>query len=319
MGTEAKVEHLLARGLDSALAEKVIDAGYSLAKLASATKEELRDRLGNEYEANLVYDAAHRSPIAEDVLSRLVAECDWKCCICADMSLVPVIIHHVEEHHKTQDDSYENLALLCPQHHALAHSTWTIARHPLPPELIRARKQQWIEKVKLFKQGKWQPSPDANAQRMAFLKSDIDALGEYRAFFDRRAFHDPFDQEGNMGDFVTTLDHLALILKTGMRQTRQRELPPTKPKETFDNQNWAMALEMLGHRVEEVQTRLAMAIRDGEMHLDPKSSFYSFGPRGHHLVQEIDAMRDSIILLFNKLLTEAGLPPLTGVRPGRFH
>lgn len=79
----------------------------------------------------------------------------------------PIIIHHIEEHAKTHDDSYENLALLCLEHHAIAHSKWLISQHPCPPDLIRSRKAQWIRAVADFKSG-LRPAPGTERSLPAY-------------------------------------------------------------------------------------------------------------------------------------------------------
>jgi hypothetical protein len=69
-----------------------------------------------------------------------------------------VIIHHIEEHSKTHDDSYDNLVILCLNDHAVTHSKWEIYQHPLPPELIRSKKKEWVKALSDFKAGR-RPAP----------------------------------------------------------------------------------------------------------------------------------------------------------------
>ncbi len=127
-----KLRNLLAIGLNSHLAEKAISQGYFLTKLKSATKQELSKYFSKE-ETALLWQSIKRLPISEVTIKRLAEECDWKCCMCWNFRKEsPIIIHHIEEHAKTHDDSYENLALLCLEHHAIAHSKWLISQHPCP-------------------------------------------------------------------------------------------------------------------------------------------------------------------------------------------
>lgn len=154
----AKLENLIAVGIDSALAAKAIDNGFALSKLKAASKQDLMASFSEE-EAALLWDAARRKPIEKETIRRLVEENDWKCCVCWDIKREePVIVHHIEEHSKTQDDSYDNLVVLCLKHHADVHTKHELSRHPLPPELLHQRKQQWAEAVRGFKAG-LRPAP----------------------------------------------------------------------------------------------------------------------------------------------------------------
>jgi len=48
--------------------------------------------------------------------------------------------------------------ILCLNDHAVAHSKWEISRHPLPAELIRSKKREWVEALADFKAGH-RPAP----------------------------------------------------------------------------------------------------------------------------------------------------------------
>lgn len=152
------ITNLLAVGLDSDLARKTVAAGYNLTKLRVATKRELA-RYFTDLEVERLREVSKRKPLPQDTLTRLVEECDWKCCLCWDFRKEsPVIVHHIEEHSKTQDDSYENLVILCLNHHAKVHTEWKISRSPWPADLIHSRKQEWIKAVADFKAG-LRPAP----------------------------------------------------------------------------------------------------------------------------------------------------------------
>ena len=152
------IQSLFASGLPSNICLKAAKLGYTLTKLKKFPKRDLSKDFG-DYEIEQIRKLA-RKPIEERVVDRLIKECDWKCCICWDIhSDSPVIIHHIEKHSKTQDDSYENLVILCLNHHGHAHSKWEISQHLLPPGLIRERKGEWIEAVSEFKDSTGRPGP----------------------------------------------------------------------------------------------------------------------------------------------------------------
>lgn len=149
---QEKKLNLLATGLDSGLVERLVRRGHSLASLKAHRGRKLDGFTSEEVQS--VRDAVSRRAISQATVRRLVAECDWRCCICFDYDrLNPVVIHHIKEHAKTRDDRYENLALLCPNHHAEAHTHSDIARPPCPPELVAQKKREWIQAVAAFKAG----------------------------------------------------------------------------------------------------------------------------------------------------------------------
>ena len=181
-----KILNLLSVGLDSELARKAVAAGYTLTKLRRASRSELAQHFGDR-ELDLISEAIKRKRIPEHTLQRLIEECDLKCCLCWNYrEEPPIIIHHIEEHSKTADDSYDNLVILCLNHHAKAHSKWEISRHPWPPELIRTKKREWIEAVAGFKAGR-RPAPGSEVadvhqeQRLREKQKKRNALCDFLA------------------------------------------------------------------------------------------------------------------------------------------
>jgi len=143
--------NLLSVGIDEKLANKVIFHGYTKSSFGDAPKKILiRDF--TEEEIKKVKEKIKRKPIPKNTLIRLTSECDWKCCICQDFrNLQPFIIHHIVKYSKTQDDSYDNLVLLCLNHHGVAHTKNEIAQDPLAPTTLIIKKKEWIELVKKYK------------------------------------------------------------------------------------------------------------------------------------------------------------------------
>ena len=62
-----------------------------------------------------------------------------------------MVIHHIVPYYKTQDNSYDNLVVLCLNHHGLAHTKSDLGQPPLPPDVLKQKKQDWIEYVSHFK------------------------------------------------------------------------------------------------------------------------------------------------------------------------
>jgi len=307
--TDRKLRNLLAVGLPSALAAKAVSKGFSLTRLKQASKRELQ----RAFERNEVRDlktAVARRAIPGETIERLITECGWKCCLCwrfRDEQCV--VIHHIEKHAQTQDDSFDNLVVLCLQHHALAHSTWEICRHPAPPDLIRQRKAEWIAAVREFKAGeRGAPGHEGEGPKE---HADTEFLRHMRDFLDRPAMRQPFHAEGNMSDFHVAITDIVRALNTGILQTREGvEIGRTKPVGDLSNPIWREKMALVRDHIEALRTRFEIAVRNNEM-IFRDNGFYAF--HNQDLPAEIDALRGTIIVLANQVLREAGVPILPGM------
>ena len=215
----------LSSGMSSEIAKKAVEKGYSLEKLSKLSQKRLDQVFGylkdGSIEGTSVSEAVNRKPIEASTVQKLLSEADWKCCVCWSFSEEsPVIIHHIGHYSDTKDNSYENLVVLCPNHHSLAHSTWSISRHPLPPELLKKRKAEWAQAIAEYKKGV-RPAPEKESSKQdLFNQSDRETLNRLRMFIDRPAMHQPFDMEGNMADFLTAITDIIRALNTGILKTR---------------------------------------------------------------------------------------------------
>lgn len=278
---------LIAVGLDSNLAKKIISKRYDLTKQVQHLINNCV-RILNLGKSS-ISKVKKRKPIPSPIINRLVSEADWKCCICWKIcEEEPVVIHHIKEYSKTGDNTYENLVLLCPNHHALAHSDWKISRHPLSAELLRERKKEWAKAVIEFKKG-LRPAPGKEPlQQSTFNQSDKDVLTFFRLIIDRLAMHQPFRIEGNMYDLLKAITDIIRALNTGILKTREGDvIYRTKPRSMLLNPNWMEKLEIITSRFEDIHSRFEMAVRDGEMILRP-DGFYAF--HNQELPNEIDSM-----------------------------
>ncbi|MBA4016486.1 MAG: hypothetical protein C0483_04805 [Pirellula sp.] len=303
--------NLLSVGLDSALAQKALDAGLTLTKLREAGTKELKASFFDN-EVKLIKAAVKRKEIDDAVILQLVQKCDWSCCICWKVDdRVPVILHHIVPHSKTADDSYDNLVVLCLNHHGMAHSKWEISRHPTTPELIKSRKSEFEEAVAGFKKGT-RPVPGREGDgKDPASHSDVKALTLIAGFLSRPAVSRSFVAEGNMQDFLRAMQDVIRTLNTGIMKTREGdEIDRTKAGRQFTNPTWRERLGLLSKNFDSIAERVQLAVRNNELQLDPVSGFYSFN--NCMLPDEIDAARHSAIRLLNSVLFEAGIDPVRG-------
>jgi hypothetical protein len=308
---EQRIIDLISTGLSSDVAEKAIVKCYTLESLRSTPKTVLSKDF-ESWEVSSIIESKKRKPVATCIVTKLVNDSDWKCCMCWDSSKEqPVVIHHIIEHAKTGNDNYSNLVLLCLHHHELAHSIWKISRHPLPPALLRKTKRDFIREIARFKKGKRPPLTE-ETKTGVFGQSDRETLQLLRSFIDRPAMHQPFDIEGNMHGFLTAINDVIRALNTGILKTREGdEIARVKPRNMLSNPDWMEKLSLLTKRFEDLRTRFEVAVRNNEIHIS-SNGFYCFNNR--NLPLEIDAIRESITLLFNELLIEAKLPTIASVR-----
>ena len=134
------VAALVARGVDTEAASRLIADGWTLGKLRHATADQLKAfGLSKELGAQLLEGA--RPPIAIDTAMRVLHLNRFQCCVCRDPSK-SIILHHIVPWAKSRDHSDGNLAVLCLDHHERAHSVSALARN-LDAPTLRGLKQRW--------------------------------------------------------------------------------------------------------------------------------------------------------------------------------
>lgn len=166
MKTAEKINNLIKSGLPCELAEKVVEKGLSLSKVKKASKSGLLEYF-TEAEAKILF-ALKRKPIPKETIDKLFSESAGRCCLCWQWKdTPPLIIHHIVEHSKTQDDSYENLVLLCLNHHAEVHTVSKLSRQNQPPNYVRSQKTKWIQAVTEYQAGR-RPTPGSEKTRRIY-------------------------------------------------------------------------------------------------------------------------------------------------------
>jgi Fe2+ transport system protein FeoA len=135
---------LIARGVDIALARKLREERWTLAKLQQHSLQQLIE-MGLTEEAACSILGNGRPPVPVESLVKTLFANRWVCCVCRDSSL-PVIVHHIEPWAKSRDHSQKNLAVLCSLHHGEAHTTHSLELN-LTSDRLRAGKLAWEKEV----------------------------------------------------------------------------------------------------------------------------------------------------------------------------
>lgn len=142
------IEDYLKYGIDSRLANKVISKGLTISALRSLNKVNLKkDYNFEDFEIVQIKNAVIRKPIDESVLENLLENSAYTCNICKGVKSDSYIIHHIEHYNISQDNSYENLIVLCPNDHELAHREGEALANKISPKQLINAKYNWEKKI----------------------------------------------------------------------------------------------------------------------------------------------------------------------------
>jgi hypothetical protein len=148
---------LLQYGVASDLATKANSAGLTVTKARSLSQKDMVSRFGlSTAEAKILSHCVRREPIDEQIVQLLLERSNFVCSMCKGQKGHSYIIHHIVEYEKTQDNTYNNLIVLCPVDHDLAHQGGLTLR--LTESQLRTTKAKWEQQVEV-----------ANAQKAAQL------------------------------------------------------------------------------------------------------------------------------------------------------
>ena len=119
---ESIIKKFLQYGVSSCLADKAASNGLTVTKVTSLPIADLVSKYGvTAEEAQYLVAAVRREPIEERVLGVLLERSNFTCNVCKGVKGHAYVVHHIEEYSVSQDNSYQNLIVLCPNDHDLAH------------------------------------------------------------------------------------------------------------------------------------------------------------------------------------------------------
>jgi hypothetical protein len=108
---------LLSRGFPTDLIARIGENAHTVAILGVASKRELRKSY-SQADVETIYELIKRKSIPSEVVESIVSAAGGACCYCCDgNSSRPYQIHHIVPYCETQDNSEDNLLLICPTHH----------------------------------------------------------------------------------------------------------------------------------------------------------------------------------------------------------
>lgn len=138
------VAALMQRGLSDAEATRLHREGHTLASLMQLDDAALA-ALGLNPAQIVEIRSGGRPPIPFETLAQVLWANRSICCVCRQHGLA-IILHHIEPWAESRDHSPENLAVLCLEHHAKAHTRGDLEQN-LTPDRLRNFKAAWEQEV----------------------------------------------------------------------------------------------------------------------------------------------------------------------------
>jgi 5-methylcytosine-specific restriction endonuclease McrA len=142
------MSNFLKYGISQNLADKLQKKGLSVTTVKSTSQKNLIEKYDlSKIEAKTIKSVTSRKPIDKEIANNLLLNNNYTCCCCLGQKGKSFIIHHITEYEISQDNSYENLAILCPVCHDLAHSKRALTL-TIDKEEILVLKKSWETKCK---------------------------------------------------------------------------------------------------------------------------------------------------------------------------
>lgn len=151
--------------------------------------------------AEFVKNCIKREPVNEEIIQKLLENSNFTCCLCKGKKSDAFIIHHIVHYSKTHDNSYENLAVLCPNDHDLAHREGIALTYKITEKQIRKAKANWEKQIR-----------ENNLQKSIQSKSELDSMDMSKVEFESRQLSDAHNIEINYNYFITPDTRFILIV-----------------------------------------------------------------------------------------------------------
>lgn len=136
-------------GVPSGLAEKLEQQDISATTIRNTSIKNLIDKYElSEHDSKFLKECLSRNPIEDTVLLKLLGNNAYRCCLCQGSASTSFIVHHIKEYSSSQNNSYENLAVLCPNHHDEAHKSGRLLTQKITPEILIEQKKIWEQDVR---------------------------------------------------------------------------------------------------------------------------------------------------------------------------
>jgi len=306
--TDKNIENLLKYGIDENLAQKIASYGLTISKIRVLSKADLIKQNFTDDEISMMKEKAERQEINDTVLQQLIQDTELHCCICQDIdNAKPVIIHHINEYNKSQDNSYDNLIVVCLNHHADIHTIRQISQQNYPPTKLIDLKNKFVKSLKEYRAGKRVAPGRENLKDNPSNYPDLLVLEHYKKYlFERDAFFDSFEHEYNYHNFIDSIDNIINGLKSGIiKETDGYIHIVTKPHNQFSNVVWLNIVIGIVKDINDVRKTYKTAIKENKIQISPDGDGCRINDRAVNSL--INTLRKNVITKFNEILKLANI------------
>jgi hypothetical protein len=146
-------------GISSSLITRILKEKLTVSSIRKISNKLLIEKFNlQKDEVKYIKNCIIKKPVDKNVVNNLLINNNFTCCCCLGQKSNSFIIHHIEEYENTQDNSYENLAVLCPTCHDLAHSPRMLSL-TISKEQLKLAKSKWESASILKRKGIFEVSP----------------------------------------------------------------------------------------------------------------------------------------------------------------
>lgn len=204
-------------------------------------------------EVSLLKRFITRIPIRENVAFKLLENSNFTCCVCKGEKGSSYIIHHINQYWISQGNSYENLAILCPNDHDRAHMKGFSLTKALSASEIKKAKKNW-EKIVFENKNQEARKPKTKAQWNNLASKAATYLGEHIHEAHRGVL--PWNESitaifGNDGYDSEEGQHEVFLLRKALTKKNIREVAFGVCKEKY---SWCLFVD--SNNLEELDTIL---------------------------------------------------------------
>ena len=143
---DSNILALVQYGIPSDLARRAAESRLTVTKARALSLRDLEEQYPlTSDEARLIKDTVQRQPIDTETLNTLLERSSYTCTICHGEKGSAFVVHHIEAYANTQDNAYDNLIVLCPNDHDLAHGSGLTMS--ISQQQLRRAKDKWEAQV----------------------------------------------------------------------------------------------------------------------------------------------------------------------------
>lgn len=123
-------------GISQDDAEEILNRGYNLTKIRNISINDLV-RIFSEERVRDWKEKVKRKRIPNKDFYKLLNKSDFECVLCEFGNKSSVIIHHIEKYEISQNNEFDNLILLCLNHHDQVHTHSDLTQDKFSPDILK--------------------------------------------------------------------------------------------------------------------------------------------------------------------------------------